>query len=150
WSKNGRRVVGDSDRKSGVGTEAGETFDTCEIKTQPRRSDLHAESRFCLRLRSERTITRSRVRAPVNLARDAELFVDAENAGESVSQHVVLCEEFGRRGKNRDTEIAKRVQAPIRTELLSHQYLPEGVRLIETDATRFVRVGKFYAKTESE
>ena len=150
WSENGRRVVRNSDRKAGVRTEVGETFDACEIETQTRCSDLHAESHFCLRLCSKWTITRSRVRASVNFARNAELFVDAEDAGEPVSQHVVLCEELGRRSENRDTEIAERIQASITTKLLAHQDLPERVCLIETDAARFVRVWKFHAKTKSE
>jgi hypothetical protein len=96
------------------------------------------------------SVSRSRVGASVNLAGDAELFVDTENACQSVSQHVVLCEEFGRRSKNRDTEIAECIEASVLSKLLTHQDLPERIRLIHTDATRFVRVGKLYAKTKSE
>src|SRR6185503_19545671 len=131
-SENSRCVVSDSDGESGVRTEVGKTFDTGEIETQSRGFDLHAESRFCLRLRAEWTISRSRVRPPVNLAGDAELFVYTENACKPVSQHVVLSEEFGWRGENRDTEIAKCIEASVSAKLLTHEDLPECVCLIKT------------------
>src|SRR6185295_8624528 len=90
WRKNRRRVVSNADRKSGVWTEAGETFDTGKIETQPRGSDLHSESRFAVRFSAEWTIAGTRVGAAINFTRNTELFVDAINSGEAVRDDVVL------------------------------------------------------------
>src|SRR5215204_4575671 len=90
WRKNRGRVVSDTDGEPGVWTEAGETFNTCEVEPQPRRPDLHSEPRFALRLRAERAITGARVGPAVNFAGDGKLFVDVKDPGKPVSQNVVL------------------------------------------------------------
>ena len=79
--ENGGRVVSNTDGEAGVWTEAGETFDTGEIETKPRSSDLHSESRFAVRFSAEWTIAGTRVGAAIDFTRNTELFVDAIDSG---------------------------------------------------------------------
>src|ERR1043166_8133688 len=95
-------VVGNTDCKSGAGTETREALDAGEIEAQSRRSDLHAETCFGLRFGAERTIAGSRVRAAIHFTGNAELFVHAKDSRGAVSQHVVLRKELCRRGQDCD------------------------------------------------
>src|SRR5262249_31941975 len=114
------------------------------------RPDLHSEPRFALRLCAERTIARARVGASINFTRNAELFVNAINAGESISQHVVLRKQLGRCSENRKPDIAERVEASIVPELLANEDRSEGVCLIETDTLSLARIRELHAKTKAE
>ena len=119
--KDGRGVVSNADSKTGVWTEAGETFDAGEIKAQTRGPDLHAESCFCLRLGAEWTIAGPRVGASVYFTCDAELPVDAKDSGDSVGEDVVLCKRLSRRGENRKTEVCESIEATVSPEFLADQ-----------------------------
>ena len=125
-------------RETGVWAEAGKTFDTREVKAQSGRSDLHSESRFRLRFGSEWTIAGARVGSSVNFARNAELFIETKDAGDSVSQNVVLREQLGRRRENGNPKISESIEAAVLTKLLTDQDRSKRVGLIQADAACFV------------
>src|SRR6187551_2363291 len=100
--------------------EVCETLDPGKIEAQTRCPNLHSQSRFSLRLSSELRI-RAGARPSINLARNAELFVDSEDAGQAVGDHIVLREQFCRRSKDRDAKIAEGVEAAVASKLLADQ-----------------------------
>src|SRR5712692_1909759 len=129
--------------------EVGQSFDAREIKTQSRRANLHTDSRFALRLSSQRPATRSRVHASVHFSGKAELFVESHDAGKAVGQNVVLGKEGRRRRQDSDSQIAEGIDARVLAELFAEQHLAVGVRLIQANSARLVRVGQLHAKTKS-
>src|SRR5947207_1435357 len=149
WLENGRRVVGDAYSDSRVWTKIGQSFDAREVKTQSRRAHLHPDSRFALRLSSQRPATWSRVRASVHFSGEAELPVESHDAGKAVSQYIVLSKEGRGRRKDSNSQIAEGIDARVLAELFAEQHLAVGVRLIQADSACLVRVWQLHAKTKS-
>ena len=92
WLEDRRSIVSNADGDAGARTLIGQTLDACEIKTQSRRANLHAQTRLALRFSAERAAARPRVRAAIHFTGDVELLVDADDACEAVRHDVVLRE----------------------------------------------------------
>src|SRR4030095_8078909 len=120
-----------------------------EVKAQTGGANLHAEPRFRLRFSSEWSVSRSRICAAINLTGDAELFVYAEDACRTISQHIILGEQFSWRSQDCDAQVAECIKATIMTKLLADQYRTLRVSLIKTDATRLIRIWQSHTDTET-
>src|SRR6185295_8206302 len=149
-SKDGGSVVSNADCESRIVGETRQPLDAGEIKTQTGGANLHTQPRFGLRFGSERSAAGSRVRAAVDLAGDAELFVYAKDASRAVSDHIVLGEQFSRRRQDRDAQVAEGIKAAIVTKLLADQYRTVRIRLIQTDAARLVRVWQSHTHAQTQ
>ena len=87
---------------------------------------------------------------PLTSRGDVDGLVDAEDAAEAVEQHVVLREETRRRGVDAEAEVAEGVQPPVAPELFADEDDAEGVRLVDADAARLVRVRQLDPELEAE
>src|ERR1044072_4957954 len=117
--ENGGRVVGNAEGDAGAGAKLSEPLDAGGVEAQARGFDLKPETELAERLGAERSGAAARVGAPVDLGREVDGFVDAEDAAQSVEQHVVLREEARRRGVDAKPEVAERVQTTIAPELFT-------------------------------
>src|SRR6266545_4915376 len=147
--EDGWCVVGNANREAAVVSEAGEPFDAGEIKAKSGSPNLHSEACFGLRFSPERTIAGSGIGAPINLAGDTELLIQAEDPRRAVREYIVLGKQLRGRSQNCNSNIPEGVQPTVVSKLLANQYRSIGIRLIQSDSPGLVGVRQSHAHAKT-
>ena len=132
--EEGGSVVGDADCETRIVSKVCKSLDAREVKTQSRRPNLHSQASFRLRFSAQRATTRPGIGATIHFTGKAELFIQAKDSSHSISHHIVLRKQLGRRRKDCDAQITKGVEAAVVAKLLANQYRPVRIRLVQTNA----------------
>src|SRR2546428_13607897 len=102
-------------------TETRQPFYAGKIETQAGSPYLHSQTCLGLRFCAQRTIAGTCVGAPIHFAGQAELLVEAINAGGSIGEHVILGKERGGGRQDCNSEIAERIELCVAAKLLAEQ-----------------------------